>query len=65
MNGILVMVYLKIRDCNCSDQCIDCVKTKLHRHSFPKHATPVLHPLDCIASDICGPMSTPTAGGFL
>lgn len=55
---------LEIRDCNCTDQCIDCITSKLPRHSFPKKSfTVVGGPLDCIVTDLCGPFDVLTIGG--
>lgn len=54
---------LKIRNCECSDICEPCLKGKMARKSFPKKATPVSKALDCIVSDVCGPMQIQTVSG--
>lgn len=53
---------LKIKDCKCDNDCEACVKGKMARKSFPKKATPTKEILDCVASDICGPMQVETFG---
>lgn len=53
---------LKIRACQCTDDCEMCIKGKLARKPFPKKATPTKSALDCIASDICGPFQVESVG---
>lgn len=53
---------LKIRNCECSDICEMCIKGKMSRKSFPKKATSTENTLDCIVSDVCGPMQIESLG---
>lgn len=53
---------LKFNECNCSDVCESCIRGKMIRKSFPKTASPMNQPLDCVVSDICGPMQTLSLG---
>lgn len=53
---------LKIKACQCIDDCEMCIKGKLSRKPFPKKATPTKAALDCIASDICGPFQVESIG---
>lgn len=53
---------LKFKDCKCSDICEPCIQAKMSRKSFPKVATPLKEPLDCVASDIWGPCQTLSLG---
>lgn len=55
---------LEIAKCDCSDICESCIIEKMTRKPFPKKATPVDKPLDCVVSDICGPMPILSVGGF-
>lgn len=55
---------LNIADCDCNDICESCIVEKISRNPFPKKATPIENTLDCIVSDICGPMPIPSIGGF-
>lgn len=54
---------LKIKDCKCSDVCESCIIGKISRSPFPKEAVPTNDVLDCIVSDICGPMPVTSLGG--
>jgi len=54
---------LKIKDCNCSDICESCIVGKISRSPFPQVAVPTNGVLDCIVSDICGPMPVTSLGG--
>lgn len=56
-------IGLKIRDCNCSNVCESCIIGKISRSPFPKVAVPTNGVLDCIVSDICGPMPVTSVGG--
>jgi len=53
---------LKMKSCNCSNDCEQCLKGKMSRKSFPKAATPTKEPLDCVVSDVCGPMQVESLG---
>lgn len=54
---------LKINDCDHDDDCEACMKGKMQRKPFPKKSTPVKEILDCVVSDVCGPMQTMSLGG--
>lgn len=53
---------LRISKCNCSDECESCIRGKMQRKSFPKKATPTKNVMDCVVSDICGPMQVESVG---
>jgi Reverse transcriptase (RNA-dependent DNA polymerase) len=53
---------LKILECDCSDDCESCMKGKHSRKPFPKSATPVENVLDCVTSDVCGPIQVESLG---
>lgn len=55
---------LKIANCDCTDVCESCIVEKISRNPFPKKATPVENILDCVVSDICGPLPITSVGGF-
>jgi transposase InsO family protein len=55
---------LKISDCDCTDVCESCITEKISRTPFPKKSKPVENILDCIVSDICGPMPITSIGGY-
>ena len=57
-------IGLKIAKCDCKDICESYIAEKMTRHPFPKEATPTNKALDCIVSDICGPMPVMSVGGF-
>lgn len=54
---------LPVKDYNHSDDCEACIKGKMARKTFPKKATPTKEVLDCIVSDVCGPMQVQSIGG--
>lgn len=54
---------ISMKDCNHPDICEDCIKGKMSRRPFPKTATPTEAVLDCVVSDVCGPLSTQSIGG--
>ena len=54
---------LMIRDCECESICESCIKGKISRNPFPAKATPTNDVLDCIVSDICGPIQVTSVGG--
>ena len=66
LHDILAMkdIGLKIIDCDCTDVCESCIIEKISRNPFPKKALPVENILDCIVSDICGPMPVTSVSGF-
>ena len=46
--------------------CEGCILGKMHRFSFPKDANVLAtHKLQLVHSDVCGPMRTPSIGGYL
>lgn len=47
---------LDVTQCKCDDICESCIKGKMSRKSFPKQAKPVDNVLDCLVTDVCGPM---------
>lgn len=53
---------LKIKECDHSDDRSACIKGKMARLSFPKIATPTKNVLDCVVSDLCGPMQVESIG---
>lgn len=53
---------LRIADCKCTDVCESCIKGKMARKPFPKKATPTNEVMDCVVSDVCGPIQTETVG---
>lgn len=53
---------ISMKNCEHSDICEDCIKGKMSRKPFPKTATPTEEALDCIVSDVCGPLSTQSIG---
>lgn len=53
---------LRIKDCRCQDQCISCLKGKMHRNPFPKESAPVENVLDVVVTDVCGPLSIESLG---
>jgi transposase InsO family protein len=54
---------IKFKACECTDDCIACIKGKMTRNQFPKHSTnPAKQRLDVVVSDVCGPIQTPSIG---
>lgn len=53
---------LKVRDCSCTDVCEACIKGKMNRKPFPKSSTPVNQIMDCVVSDVNGPMQVESLG---
>lgn len=51
---------LNVRECNCTHVCDACVKGKMSRLPFPKFSEKRKSRLECIVSDVCGPMQTQT-----
>jgi transposase InsO family protein len=54
---------LIIRPCDHQDVCEACIMGKMARLPFPKKATPTEEVLDCVVSDVCGPMQVTSLGG--
>lgn len=52
---------LVFKPCTHSDVCESCLKGKMARKPFPKEATRTKDVLDCVVSDICGPMQVESA----
>lgn len=50
------------KKCFCSDFCHACVKGKTQRKPFPPSTEKFQHPLDCVSSDLCGPMDVESVG---
>ena len=57
-------IGLKITKCDCEDICESCISEKMTRNPFPKEAAPTNRVLDCIVSDVCGPMPVTSVGGY-
>lgn len=55
-------VGLVIRDCSCDDACEECIMGKISKRPFPKRGTPPQDVLECIATDVCGPMQVESIG---
>jgi hypothetical protein len=54
---------LQITKCDCSNDCVSCIKSKITRKSFPKESMKPQNPRDIIASDVCGDFKTRSLGG--
>lgn len=52
----------KIRKCEHTDDCEACIKGKMSRRSFPKEAKPARNVMDCVVSDVCGPLQVESLG---
>lgn len=57
---MMMRLGFKVKECNCSNVCDACVKGKMSRLSFPKVSEKKKNRLECIVSDVCGPMQTRT-----
>jgi hypothetical protein len=57
------ILKLDITKCNCSNDCISCIRSKMTRKSFPQESTKPQNPRDVIASDVCGDFKTKSLGG--
>lgn len=53
---------LRIRSCECSDVCEPCIKGKMSTLPFPKKSTPTSAVMDCVVTDVCGPLSVSSIG---
>jgi transposase InsO family protein len=54
---------LKMSKCDCSDECIGCLKGKLHALPYPQISEKPQNPRDVITTDVCGPFQTTSLGG--
>ena len=54
---------LKIQKCNCTDECIDCIKGKISAPPFPKSSVKPDMPRALITSDLCGQFKSQSLGG--
>ena len=55
-------IGINIKACKCSDLCDACVKGKMSKKPFPKVAQKKSERLECIVSDLCGPMQVESVG---
>lgn len=53
---------IKMKVCRCDNTCKPCIKGKMSRIPFPKIAELKTERLECIVSDLCGPMQTESIG---
>lgn len=53
---------LCVRSCDCSDICEPCIKGKMSVKPFPKKSTPVEALMDCVVTDVCGPIPVASIG---
>ena len=53
---------LKIAPCQHSDDCEACIKGKMARKPFKKSETEFKNPIECIVSDVCGPLQVASFG---
>lgn len=63
LNAIKETLNLKVAKCQCSNECIGCLKGKLHALPFPQVSEKPPEPRDVITSDVCGPLRTSSFGG--
>jgi hypothetical protein len=54
---------LEIKKCKCSDICESCIMGKMKTLKFPKQSSEVENILDCVSTDVCGPLHIPSLGG--
>ena len=54
---------LNIENCNCSDECLGCLKGKFHALPFPQKSEKPIQPREIITTDVCGPFRTSSIGG--
>lgn len=54
---------LNIEKCNCSDECLGCLKGKFHALPFPQKSEKPILPREIITTDVCGPFRTSSIGG--
>lgn len=53
---------LCVKNCECSDVCEPCIKGKMSVKPFPRKATPTTAVMDCVVTDVCGPLSVASVG---
>lgn len=53
---------ITIKSCNHSDVCEACIKGKMFRKTFPKKAKPTSEVMECVVSDVCGPIQCESIG---
>lgn len=53
---------LCVKDCECSDICESCLQGKMEKRPFPKVSAPVEKVLDCVVTDVYGPLSIESLG---
>lgn len=53
---------LCIRKCKCPDMCEACLEGKMTRRPFPKTSKPTEKLLDCVVTDVCGPLPVESLG---
>lgn len=59
---LMIKEGLRVRSCTCADVCESCIKGKMSRKPFPKTSTPVTNVMDCVVSDVSGPMHIESLG---
>lgn len=57
------ILKLPVSKCNCSNECISCLKGKFHALPFPKQSEKPKQPREVITTDLCGPFKTQSLGG--
>jgi hypothetical protein len=62
VRNIAAKMEICLGKCNCSDICDPCMRGKMSKLPFPKFSENEKEVLDCIVSDLCGPMQTETLG---
>ena len=62
LSDIKLMDGIKFRSCEHSDDCESCIRGKMSRKPFPKEAIPTKSIMDCVVSDVCGPLQVESVG---
>lgn len=62
LSDIRLMEGIMIEACEHSDDCESCIRGKMSRKSFPKKALPTKEIMDCVVSDVCGPIQVESLG---
>lgn len=57
------ILNIKVSKCNCSDDCLSCIRSKICVQTFPKQSRKPDHPRELITSDLCGELRTQSLGG--
>jgi Reverse transcriptase (RNA-dependent DNA polymerase)/gag-polypeptide of LTR copia-type len=57
------VLHLKISKCNCSNDCMSCIKSKIFTEPFPKQSRKPDFPREVITSDLGGDFKTQSIGG--